>query len=198
MTLFATPNQSLPLPPELRRIVYAELLISSQQPLPLYHDRLGRAKPLHLHPSILRASKTSYEESAPILYNENTFKIDISTKVTKIAGAQYLEYFDRYGVAPRLFRKNPSLGKKPKADTPVIVPSSLAKMQHVEVVTSFNAVWYRENLAGQGSNIGSKVLPSILRALARDCHQEVLISNISNNDSCLPRKSKCLWFTVHL
>ena len=171
-------------------MVYVELLVSSEQPLLLYHDRLGRSTPLHLNSSILRVSKTNYAEAAPILYNENTFKIDLSSKVSKLPGALSLEYFDRYGLAARLFRRNPNLGKKPKADTPVIVPSSLARMKHVEIVISFYAVWYQGGGKRECSNMGSVVLPSILRALGRDSHQEVSISNSYNVDFCELYRSK--------
>ncbi|KJZ80571.1 hypothetical protein HIM_00421 [Hirsutella minnesotensis 3608] len=76
------PKGFLILPPEVRRLVYRELLVATQ-PIIVHgnwqlvyrrHSRLsGSKRPPKLHPAVLRCSGVIYHEARCVLYGENTF-----------------------------------------------------------------------------------------------------------------------------
>ena len=166
------PLQALPLPSELRLRIYENLLSPPFQPLRLYHDRLGRSKPMSLHSAILRVSRMTYNEAIPVLYSQNTFKIELDTRVVRQCTGG--EYPDCYGSSAPLIKgaadKNCKHFEEQSCNCSqkAIIPSiSLRSMQYIEIVTSWDAVWGDCEGGKYLSSIGQTVLPALLYTLGQ-------------------------------
>ena len=164
-TSASMPRQTLPLPVELRLRIYQYLLTSSK-PLLLYHDRLGRSRPMQLHPQILRLSKTIYEESLPVLYDKNIFQIDLSTEVVKqCTGGEYPG--DR-GQVEQLIGERRWDFFEDAYISPVIFQDSLSRLRHIEITTAHKAIWGSSQCGRYLSVVGKQVIPTLLHALSKD------------------------------
>ncbi|KAL9123682.1 MAG: hypothetical protein Q9217_006911 [Psora testacea] len=187
---------ALPFPPELRQHIYAYLLTSPTQPVPLYHNnRFGWSQPLSLYPSILLASKTTYTEAVSILYDSNTFKIDLYTATGEGRRIGHADDADKreivrplitekYDNAPRLKKVMGQAGQEDytfviedgaarKVSLPVITLTSLLRMRHLEIVTSYEVV----SGVGKGgqyiTDASEEPLLALLDLLLRETYCEV-------------------------
>lgn len=177
----------LSLPLELRCHIYSELLIPSipstgsvVKPRILWHDRHGLQKYIPVYPQILLASKQTNAEATSILYENNTFKINISSPVTKqCTGGMYS---DDYGSPQYLFRSDvPQRHFDGPGD---IYPHCLQRISNVEIRVSTEAIWASSARGRFFSHIGD-LFVEVLKVLAHD-------------DAHQPRKEqKRLLLTIH-
>ncbi|KAL9023410.1 MAG: hypothetical protein Q9180_008246 [Flavoplaca navasiana] len=160
----------LSLPLELRRHIYSELLIPSipstglvVKPRILWHDRHGLQKHIPVYPQILQASKQTNAEATPILYENNTFKINISSPVTQqCTGGMYP---DGYESPQYLFRSDvPQRYFDGPGD---IYPHCLQRISNAEIRLSTEAIWAKSAGGPFFSHIGD-LLVEVLKVLAHD------------------------------
>ncbi|KAL8765766.1 MAG: hypothetical protein Q9209_007273 [Squamulea sp. 1 TL-2023] len=180
------PFFSLPL--ELRHHIYSELLTPSipsegsiADPWILWHDRYGLKKHIPVHPQILLANRQVNAEGTTILYENNTFKINISSPVTKqCTGGMYA---DNFGSPQYLFRTDSS---QRYFDLPgEIYPHCLQRIANIEIRLSTRAIWASTMAGYYFSHIGELFL-EVLRVLAEDA-----------NGSQHRKETKKLLLTVH-
>ncbi|KAI4218215.1 MAG: hypothetical protein L6R40_008793 [Gallowayella cf. fulva] len=137
----------LSLPLELRRHIYSFLLIptttSIATPRILWHDRHGPQKHASLHPQILLANKQINSEATAILYENTTFKINISTPVVR--HCKRGQYADRLNDPQYLLRSDGDGASIPRHFDPdypgFIYRHCLQRMTYLEVRVSAAAIW---------------------------------------------------------
>ncbi|KAL8790113.1 MAG: hypothetical protein Q9213_000815 [Squamulea squamosa] len=180
------PFFSLPL--ELREHIYSELLTPSvpsegsiADPWILWHDRYGLKKHVPVHPQILLANKQVNAEGTAILYENNTFKINISTPVIEqCCGGMYP---DELGSPQYLFRTD---SPQPYFDLPgEIYPRCLQRIANIEIRLSTGAIWANTEAGYCFSHVGDLFL-EVLRVLAEDA-----------NGNQRRKEAKKLLLTVH-
>ena len=168
----APTRATLPLPQELRFKVYGYLL-SSEQPLLLYHDCHGRFTDLNLHTSILLISKATNAEATTVLYEKNTFKIDI--RLRKDALTKYRSSWVQ-PLLPAAESSTTGLEERYRSAfgvasnglaQPVISVNSFVRMKHIRVITSYRAVLSVDNNGKYVDDGSGDTLFNILKALDR-------------------------------
>lgn len=137
------------LPPELRQLIYVELLCPDPHSVKtLYHDRYGRDSSFNIHPSILRVNRQINAEATSLLYDHNVFKIDIATRVViKCKRGLYLTELFRDDVAPNW-----------SSHQGLIYPQCLSRLRHLEIQTSLGAVLGSRRGGCYFSHIGNLLL----------------------------------------
>ena len=178
----ASPTSSpfLSLPPEIRHLIYQELLLgaihwrfpkwhdTSYRSYVLYNDRTGRQQKLLIHVAILRTNKQINAEATPILYEQNAFLIDLSSRVTYQGNGGM--YPDRYGKAPYIFlgADEDTTAQEQFRLPGVIYPHCLQRLSNLEIVVSAGSVWGSMYIGGEFfTHIGALLL-DLLRLLAFD------------------------------
>ncbi|MCJ1301386.1 hypothetical protein MMC08_004186 [Hypocenomyce scalaris] len=168
MALASSSFPILALPLELRLRIYEELLAPNPAIVhTLYHDRRGRDRSFNIHPSILRVNTQIHDEAVAVLYDHNTFMLDLSTAVvSQCTGGSYP---DRIRGPQPLFRDD----AEPTTAQGLIYPHCLKRLRNIDLLTSPSAVWGSAQLGSHGSaqlgtffsHIGNLIL-SVLRLLA--------------------------------
>ncbi|KAL8733201.1 MAG: hypothetical protein Q9166_002218 [cf. Caloplaca sp. 2 TL-2023] len=169
----------LSLPLELRRHVYTEVVVPSvspgsvANPCTLWHDRHGPQRHRFVYPELLLVNKQINTEATPVLYENITFKINISTPVIPqcTGGAypdrkkspRYLFRSDRDHSPPRYFNAD---------ESGFIYPHCLQRIASIEIRVSADAIWGSSKLGDYFSHIGS-LFCKILRLLAESEPDEI-------------------------
>ena len=139
MASIVSPLFSLPI--ELRVQIYAYLLTSAQ-PLTLYIDSPPYRLPVNVHVAILRTCRAIYAEAQWLLFNLNTFRIDIRGPAVGRSvdwpSESYLPLFVQY--VPKDSKRPAHLEKYENLNTNVVkrgvvMQDTLRKMKHLEVMT---------------------------------------------------------------
>ena len=189
----ASPTSSpfLSLPPEIRHLIYQELLLgaihwrfpkwhdTSYRSYVLYNDRTGRQQKLLIHVAILRTNKQINAEATPILYSQNAFLIDLSSRVTYQGNGGM--YPDRRGKAPYLFLSadEDTMPQEQFRAPGVIYPHCVQRLSNIEIVVSAGSVWGSMYMGGEFfTHIGALLL-DLLRLLALDK---------ASQPSCTPKR----------
>ena len=155
----AASNPSSPLlalPFELRLKILEELLCPDPHRVNiLYHDRGGRERYLHIHPTILRTSKRIYDEGLPLLYHNNIFGVYVATPVVwQCTGSRYADGVED---PQSLFRKERNAVHIEQSDPEtggLIYPHCFQRMRHLKLVISSPALfvnqggWYATSRTG--------------------------------------------------
>lgn len=160
-----SPFLSLPL--EICHIIYDELLVcKADSPRLLYHDRLGRHEKLFLNPQILRANKQINAEATSVLYKQNSFQIDLSTRVVKCAGGMYPGRH-RAPNPPYLLRMHTRIPGIYFRRPGLIYPHCFQRLASIEIIISADSVWGSGRRCSFFSHVGELVL-ELLQILADD------------------------------
>ena len=156
------PFFSLPL--ELRRHIYSELLVPSipstgsvTERCVLWNDRTGLRQILPVYPQILLASKQTNIEATPILYENNTFGIDVSGVYPYCASGHGSPQFLFRSDVPQRYYDGPG----------DIYPHCLRWMANVDITISTESIWVRSASGLFFSHIGD-LLVEVLEVLAQD------------------------------
>ncbi|KAI4255596.1 MAG: hypothetical protein L6R42_006647 [Xanthoria sp. 1 TBL-2021] len=177
-TASPTPFRFLSLPLEIRRLTYHELLLgavhwrfpkwygTSYRSYVLYNDRTERQQKLLLHVEILRANKQINAEATPILYEQNAFLIDLSSRVT-YQGNDGM-YLDRRGNPPHLLRAD-GHPPKPHFRAPgVIYPHCVQRLANIEIIVSAGSIWGSGYTGSEFFTHIGELLLDLLQLLAFD------------------------------
>lgn len=176
-TTSSTPFLFLSLPLEIRRLVYHELLLgavhwnfpfwhgTSHRSYMLYHDRGERQQKLLLHVQILRANKQINAEATPVLYEQNAFLIDLSSRVTRQCRGGL--YPDHRGNPPYLFRADGHNPKPHFREPGLIYPHCIQRLANMEIILSAGSVWGSSYSGEFFTHIGELLL-ELLQLLAHD------------------------------
>ena len=178
-TASPTSPRFLSLPPEIRHLIYQELLLgaihwrfpkwhdTSYRSYVLYNDRTGRQQKLLIHVAILRTNKQINAEATPILYSQNAFLIDLSSRVTYQGDGGI--YPDRRGKAPYLFLSADEDSPQEQFRVPgVIYPHCVQRLSNIEIVVSAGSVWGSMFMGGEFFTHIGELLLDLLRLLASD------------------------------
>lgn len=131
----------LAFPAELRVHIYKFLLISAQ-PSTIYTDSVPYALANDLHPAVLCTWKSIHAEAEDLLYDFNTFRIDLRhidlrhPRTLPITVASYLPLFIQY--IPEVCKMgehfpNSNINVVQRG---VLTHNTLRKMKHLEIVTN--------------------------------------------------------------
>ena len=139
MASIVSPLFSLPI--ELRVQIYAYLLTSAQ-PLTLYIDSPPYRLPVNVHVTILRTCRTIYAEAQWLLFDLNTFRIDMRGpavgRSVNWPSESYVPLFIQYvpedSKRPAHFEKYENL-KTNVVKRGVVMQDTLRRMKHLEVMT---------------------------------------------------------------
>ncbi|KAL8743306.1 MAG: hypothetical protein Q9184_008130 [Pyrenodesmia sp. 2 TL-2023] len=165
------------LPLEIRRLVYHELLLgavhwnfpfwygTSHRSYVLYHDRTGRQQKFLLHVQILRANKQINAEATPVLYEQNAFLIDLSSRVTRQCNGGL--YPDHRRNPPYLFRVDDQNPKRHFREPGVVYPHCMQRLANIEIILSAGSIWGSDYSGEFFSHIGELLL-ELLQLLAHD------------------------------
>ncbi|CAO1605861.1 MAG: hypothetical protein LQ349_008190 [Xanthoria aureola] len=177
----ASPTSSpfLSLPLEIRQLIYQELLLgaihwrfpkwhdTSYRSYVLYNDRTGRQQKLLIHVAILQTNKQINAEATPILYEQNAFLIDLSSRVTYQGNGGM--YPDRRGKAPYLFLSADEDTPPEQFRLPgVIYPHCVQRLSNIEIVVSAGSIWGSMYMGGEFFTHIGELLLDLLRLLASD------------------------------
>lgn len=128
------------LPLELRDEIYSNLLVSSMQPVVIYKDKAISREKLDIHAAILRLSRRVYSEAFHFLYERNHFLIDLRSPRAQnvpevlVCVTGFVSLFtDKEDLSIC------QLGYERQTGT--ISRDSLRTMRHIEIATSYDAVW---------------------------------------------------------
>ena len=178
-TASPTSSRFLSLPPEIRHLIYQELLLgavhwrfpkwhdTSYRSYVLYNDRTGRQQKLLIHVAILRTNKQINAEATPILYSQNAFLIDLSSRVTYQGNGGM--YPDRRGKAPYLFLSAGEDTHQEQFSVPgVIYPYCVQRLSNIEIVVSAGSIWGSMFMGGEFFTHIGELLLDLLRLLALD------------------------------
>lgn len=131
----------LTLPAELRVHIF-RFLLTSAQPLTIYFDSPPHVLANGLHPAVLRTCKSIHTEAEDLLYNFNTFRIDIRQAMgfgyphgLRIAIALYRPLFIQDIPEVSWIRRHLPRWYANVVQKGVLTPNTLRKMKHLEIVT---------------------------------------------------------------
>jgi len=131
----------LALPAELRIHIY-KFLLTSAQPLTIYSDSLPHVLANGLHPAVLRTCKSIHTEAQDLLYNFNTFRIDIRLgiglgfpRISRTAAALYRLFFIEDIPEVSWIKRHLPHWYANVVQKGVLTPNTLRKMKHLEIVT---------------------------------------------------------------
>ncbi|KAL8941445.1 MAG: hypothetical protein Q9216_002250 [Gyalolechia sp. 2 TL-2023] len=161
----------LSLPPEIRQLIYDELLVlRPDQDHLLYHDRSGGNRSLPVHPHILRVNKQINTEATSALYGRNMFQLSLSTPVMKqCSGSFYPRRFGKKVVLPR----NDSDAQFIRYDQGqgFMYPHCFQRLAYIEITIGASSIWGNSGTGVYFSHIGDLVL-ELLRLLAEESVDE--------------------------
>ncbi|KAL8651231.1 MAG: hypothetical protein Q9210_003382 [Variospora velana] len=179
-----TSSRLLSLPPEIRLLIYDELLVAKPQDTahPFYHDRRGKVAGFSsLHPHVLLVCRQINAEATWMLYAKNALSIDLSTPMSNACTREGF-YGGELGPVQALLREQ--CQRRHFTHPGVIDARSFQRLSRIQITASTRAVWGKGPAGLYLTHVGGLLL-ELLQLLADDD------DNDDNEGSeCLPYQKK--------